>query len=93
MLTDTNAYDIQMLNELALENLSEQEISSKLEKYLGKYAGCFTRPLQVRYFEAFEKGILSGLDRKSIEPIAPHFLGEEQVRGVQQFFYTLKGLG
>jgi len=42
MLTDTNAYDIQMLNELAPENLSEQEISSKLEKYLGKYAGCFT---------------------------------------------------
>jgi len=90
MLTDINAYDIKMLNELALENLSEQEISSQLEKYLKKYAECFTRPSQTRYFEAFEKGILSGLDRKSIEPIALHFLGEEQVRGMQQFFTRSK---
>lgn len=90
MLTEMNAYDINMLNGLALKNISEREINDELEKYLKKYAECFTRSSQTRYFEAFENGVLSGLDRKSIEPIALHFLGEGQVRGMQQFFTRSK---
>lgn len=90
ILTDINAYDIQMLNELALEKISEQDINNELIQYLKNYNDCFTEPAQTKYFEAFERGILSGLDRKSIEPIALHFLDQKQVRGMQQFFKRSK---
>jgi SRSO17 transposase len=90
MVTEMNAYDIKMVNEPALESISEREISEQLEKYLSKYEGCFGRPSQVRYFKAFEKGVLSNLDRKSIEPIALYLLGENQVSGMQQFFTRSK---
>ena len=91
MLTEPNTYNLELLNELALENISEVEISEELERYLNHYARCFVRSQQQKYFKAFEGGLLSGLDRKSIEPIALHFLGEEQVRGMQQFFTRSKG--
>lgn len=91
MLTETNSYSHEMLNELALENINEQTISQELEKYLGQYSGSFSRGQQKKYFEAFERGLLSGLDRKSIEPIALHFSGESQVRGMQQFFKRSQG--
>jgi SRSO17 transposase len=90
-MTDIKAYDLVMLTELALENISEHEINEELEHYLRKYSFCFVRSQQKKYFEAFEKGVLSGLDRKSIEPIALHFLGEGQVRGMQQFFKRSRG--
>ena len=90
MLTDINAYDIQMLNELSLEKLSEQDINKALKQYIEQYTDCFTEPSQTKYFEAYQQGILSNLDRKSIEPIALHFLGKKQVRGMQQFFKRSK---
>jgi len=51
----------------------------------------FVRSQQIKYFESFVKGLLSKLDRKSIEPIALSFLGEKEVRGMQQFFTRSKG--
>jgi len=90
MLTDINTYDIQMLNELSLEKLSEQDINNALKQYIEQYTDCFIEPSQAKYFEAYQQGILSGLDRKSIEPIALHFLGKKQVRGMQQFFKRSK---
>ena len=45
----------------------------------------------MKYFEAFEKGLLTNLNRKSIEPIALSFLDEKEVRGMQQFFMHSTG--
>jgi hypothetical protein len=73
VLTDINAYDLKMLNSLAIENIDEQQISQELEHYLDKYSNCFIRSQQIKYFKAAIQGLLSGLDRKSAEPIALHF--------------------
>jgi len=91
VLLDTNAYDLQMINALALGNISEQQINDELERYFWRYAKSFERAPQRKYFEATIRGLLSGLDRKSIEPIALHFLGQSKVRGMQQFFKRSKG--
>ena len=91
MLSDVNTYDLQMLDAIALGKISEREIGEELERYLKGYAGCFVRSRQIKYFEAFGRGLLSGLDRKSTEPIALHFLGEDQVRGTRRFFKRSKG--
>ena len=90
MLSNPEAYKTEMLNEFALTETSETELTEALEEYQQKYGDCFTKP-QIRYFEAFVKGSLSSLDRKSAEPIALHFMGEKQVRGLQNFFSRSTG--
>ena len=69
---------------------SDEEISlfiqTELEKYLQNYSSCFCSEPQRKLFRTFIRGLLSSLDRKSIEPIALHFSGVKYVRPLQQFF-------
>ncbi len=86
MLPKGNAYDQDMIETMELESIRPEVITSELEKYLEKYKTSFANSSQVKYFETFEKGLLSEMDRKTIEPIALAFLDETEVRGFQQFF-------
>jgi len=86
MITKKNAYNSEIPEIRELQKMNEREITEELTEYLRSYGDCFIRSQQIKYFEAFEKGLLSKLDRKSIEPIALSFLGESEVRGMQQFF-------
>ncbi len=86
MLPAKNAYGQEMLQTLGLEELQAKEITGQLEEYLKQYHSCFGNSSQEKYFDAFEKGLLSDLDRKTIKPIALTLLGEKEARGFQQFF-------
>jgi SRSO17 transposase len=86
MLSKENAYSSEIPELEELKKLKEVEVSKLLGEYTESYRGCFVRSQQVKYFEAFYQGLLSNLDRKSIEPIALSMLGETEVRGMQQFF-------
>lgn len=61
-------------------------LQTELEAYLQNYFPCFPQKPQQRLFQTFIQGLLSPLERKSIEPIALHFSGEKYVRPLQQFF-------
>jgi len=91
MIPKNNSYNSEIPEISELQKINEKEITELLSKYLESYACCFVRSQQIKYFEAFEKGLLSNLDRKSIEPIALSFLGESEVRGMQQFFTRSAG--
>jgi SRSO17 transposase len=91
MLPRENPYNTAIPGLEALQEMTEAEITGQLQGYLDTYRGCFVRSQQMKYFESFEKGLLSNLERKSIEPIALSFLGEKDVRGMQQFFTRSKG--
>lgn len=91
MLAKVNPYCSEVFDEKLFENTAPDEIEKYLTDYLGEYNDCFVRSQQIRYFEAFETGLLSNLDRKTIEPIALSFLGEKDVRGMQHFFKRSKG--
>ena len=91
MLSQKNPYNSEIPGLEELEKIKAEEILAYHEQYLGKYGDCFGRSQQIKYFEAFKKGLLSNLDRKSIEPIALSFLGEYAVRGLQDFFTRSKG--
>jgi len=91
VLAKDNPYNTKIPEIKALQNLSANEITEQLQKYLESYKSCFVRSQQLKYFEAFEKGLLSNLERKSIEPIALSFLEEKEVRGMQQFFTRSSG--
>ena len=90
MLTKENAYDQGMIRTMELERIKPEGITSELEKYLERYAKCFSNMSQRKYFETFEKGLLSDLERKTLEPIALALLDETEVRGLQQFFGRAK---
>ena len=52
-------------------------LQTELEHYLQNYFSCFSQQPQRRLFQTFIQGLLSPLERKSIEPIALHFSGEK----------------
>ena len=91
MILKNNSYNAKIVEIEALQKISSSEITTQLEKYLERYKNCFVRSQQIKYFEALEKGLLSNLERKSIEPIALSFLSEKEVRGMQQFMTRSKG--
>jgi len=79
-------YDPEIIKASGIEELSAKKISRKLKNYTDKYNGIYTNIAQSKYFNAYVQGLLSNLDRKSIEPIACHFLDPVEVRGMQHFF-------
>jgi len=91
MLPLRNAYNSEIPEIGELKKISTSEITMQLENYLAGYNDSFVRSQQIKYFESFVKGLISNLDRKSIEPIALSFLGEKEVRGMQQFFTRSRG--
>jgi SRSO17 transposase len=86
MLSKKHGYDKTMLQKMDISKIDEQEINIMFEKYIKTYNKCLQNESQRRYFETFERGLLSNLDRKSIEPIALTYMEEKDVRGFQQFF-------
>ena len=86
LLASKHSYDKQMLLEMDINQITELEIKTMFSEYVKSYTGCFQNASQQRYFETFETGLLSDLDRKSIEPIALTYMNEKDVRGFQHFF-------
>lgn len=86
MLPKEHGYDQTMLQEMELTEITEEEIKTQFKEYVGEYEKSLLNASQQRYFETFQRGLLSNLDRKSIEPIALEYLEEKDVRGFQQFF-------
>ena len=91
MIPTNNPYNTEIPSTEILQKISTSTITKQLKQYLENYTNCFTRSQQIKYFETYQKGLLSNLNRKSIEPIALTFLGEKQVRGLQQFMTRSKG--
>lgn len=76
---------------IALENWcsddkSGQLLKAELENYLSHFFPCFHSQPQRKLFQTFIHGLLSPLERKSIEPIALYLNGEKYVRPLQLFF-------
>jgi SRSO17 transposase len=91
MLSKNNPYNSKIPKIETMQKISSERITNLLNDYLEGYNDCFVRSQQIKYFTSFAKGLLSNLDRKSIEPIALSFLGEAAVRGMQDFFTRSKG--
>lgn len=80
-----------MFDPIALQAWSDDPNTShmfkeELTQYLDLYYQCFQTNPQRELFSTFIQGLLSPLERKSIEPIALHLKDESYVRSLQQFF-------
>lgn len=85
MLPLSCEYDQDMLQDFTLGKIKPGEITEQLDEYLSQYREEFPNPTQAAHFQVYETGLLSELDRKSIEPMAIALLGAKHVRGLQHF--------
>ena len=72
-----------LLDEVGLGVDQVSELGNMLNDYLAPFQDCYLRSDQRQNGEVFVKGLLSDLDRKSMEPIALRY--EQSVRGMQLF--------
>jgi SRSO17 transposase len=81
----------EILKAVGLDDYNVEDFSKDFIEYLDTYAQFFFRKGQSKYFVATVKGLLSDLDRKSMEPIAHNFLGDEKmVRNLCNFMTKSK---
>ena len=78
----------QILEEAGITYEAVNQLNEQLETYLDIYSKCYVRSEQRTHGENYVKGLLSELERKSIEPIALQFAAPSNVRSLQNFAQT-----
>ena len=86
MMLSIPDYDPHILEDCRIENQDITLIPEILEEYLNSYRTCYRRAEQKHLADTFIKGLLSDLERKSIEPVALRYTGSKGVRPLQMFF-------
>jgi SRSO17 transposase len=67
------------------DEVNEARVDELLQSYVRKFDGVIANTTQRTHFQTYLKGLMSNLDRKSIEPMALELGGEGLVRPLQQF--------
>ena len=88
-LTKTE-YNKGLLDKWKNEEVTESKITDLLIQYVRSYNSVVSNKTQRIHFENYLKGLMSNLDRKSIEPIALSMTGVTGVRPLQQFMTRSK---
>ena len=79
-----------ILKEMGITGDFTSRIRQHFAEHVEKYMGYLGNKQNRAHFIAMEKGFLSDLDRKSIEPIAIAYEGSEHVRNLTNFMGTSK---
>ena len=85
MLTSNYETDSYWAKEVLGNQLTEVETAARLEQYLSDFDSVNTNRTHKAQLALYIKGLLSNLERKSVEPIALFLKGQEAVRGLQNF--------
>jgi len=79
-------YDPNILKACGLDEEDLNSVTEMLEGYLNLFKPCYRRFEQKNQVDTFITGLLSDLERKSIEPVALKYSGPDGVRTMQMFF-------
>ncbi|NLX94691.1 MAG: IS701 family transposase [Rhodopirellula sp.] len=85
MMMTGPGYEPKLLEKWRDEVGKGERIEAMLEEYLSDFNAAIGNRRQRAHVRAYVRGLLSDLDRKSVEPIALSILGEGGVRPMQQF--------
>lgn len=86
MMLHTPDWSPDILKQAGITEDEVLNLGGLLDNYLASYQECYSRSDQRNHGETFVKGLLSNLERKSIEPIALEYVGPKGVRPLQIFF-------
>lgn len=85
MQLQTNDWHPTLLKESGVTEEGVEELANALVSFHNAFSHAFNRPVQLTLGTTYLKGLLSDLERKSVEPIALRYLGPERVRALQRF--------
>lgn len=86
MLTVNYQTDENVVKAVIEREFTNSKVKALLDNYLKLFESEYINVTHKQYVELFVAGLLSNLERKSIEPIALNLKGPEAVRGFQNFF-------
>lgn len=86
MVLQNNDWDPKLMEQAGITPDEVKKLGQLLLDYHNNFRECYTHINQVMFGETYLAGLMSNLERKSVEPIALHFLEEDDVRGLQRFF-------
>jgi SRSO17 transposase len=78
-------YNAELLTKWKRASTTLDEINNHLDMYVEKFREILNNVTREKHFEVYIKGLLSKLQRKTIEPIALEYMGVEGVRSLQTF--------
>jgi SRSO17 transposase len=90
MINGIPAWSPSILKEMGIVGDFTERVKQFFVTHLERYLGYLGRKEHRKHFIAMEKGLLSDLDRKSIEPVAIAFEGVEDVRNLMNFMAVSK---
>ena len=90
MINGTPIWRPTILKEMGIAGDFTEQIKQHFAEHIERYMGYLGNKQNRAHFIAMEKGFMSDLDRKSIEPIAIAFEGSENVRNLTNFMGTSK---
>ena len=90
MINGTPHWHPTVLKDMGIAGDFTKQIREQFADHLGRYVGYLGNRQNRAHFIAMEKGLLSDLERKSIEPIAIAYEGSENVRNLTNFMGTSK---
>jgi SRSO17 transposase len=85
MIETTSDWSPRLLKDAGITEDSVAGLGKELTKYMGSFDACFARSEGRENSLLVIKGLLSDLERKSIEPIALRYASPEKVRALQVF--------
>ena len=85
MMLQTMDWHPHLLEDAGVTVDSVEQLGERLNVFLSAYDVCYDRSEQRRHADTYIKGLLSDLERKSIEPIALRYASPSAVRGMQHF--------
>lgn len=86
MMINTPVWDPAIIEDAGINEGEVGKLHDMLKDYLCIYDSCFPRSEARTNANIFITGLLTDLERKSIEPIALELAGEKAVRPIQLFF-------
>ena len=90
MINGTPIWYPTILKEMGITGDFTDQIRQHFVDHVGKYVSYLGNKQNRAHFIAMEKGLLSDLERKSIEPIAIAYEGSDNVRNLTNFMGTSK---
>ncbi|MDP2935763.1 MAG: IS701 family transposase [Dehalococcoidia bacterium] len=85
MRLQTDDWHPALLEESGITEAAVEELADVLVSFHDDFSPAFNRPVQLALGTTYLKGLLSDLERKSVEPIALRYLGDRHVRALQRF--------
>lgn len=85
MLTGPYEFGTEIIQGIIMREMTQEKISQAFKEYMSQYKDVYNNKTHAARTEQYVSGLMSGTERKSMEPMAMTIGSEHDVRGMQNF--------